>query len=193
MNLDFVPVPFYCEENVLRLCRSPGFPPPDAEAQSGGGAERCEAFAVFVSNARRSVALLEQKASNRPDGLVVWDYHVFAVSSGSGRALAWDFDTRLPLPCPLSAYLDAVFPTGAGEAFLPRFRLVPAADYTALLASDRSHMRDASGRFLAPPPPWPCPGAGRPNNLMRFVDMDDGFAGKLMGLEGMRELFQIGL
>jgi len=177
LNLAFVPVPYYCEENGWRLTLARDF----------------DGWAVFVSNAGRSVALLEQKASDRPDGLVIWDYHVFAVSAGDGPALVWDFDTRLPFPSPLGAYLDASFPTRAGEAFLPRFRLVPGAAYAALLASDRSHMKDASGRYIAPPPPWPCPGEGRPNNLMRLVDMEDPFAGEVLGIGEMRERFGVPL
>lgn len=68
------------------------------------------------------VPLFAQRASRRPDGLVVWDYHVFLVqhrmirdgdpggsggggaSAGGTGALVWDLDTMLPFPCPLEDY-----------------------------------------------------------------------------------------
>lgn len=34
--------------------------------------------------------------------------------------------------------------------------MVPALLFLAHFASDRSHMRDARGGWLQPPPPWPC-------------------------------------
>lgn len=36
------------------------------------------------------------------------------------------------------------------------YRVVPAELFLAHFTSDRSHMRDASGGWLQPPPPWPC-------------------------------------
>ena len=108
--LDYAP--FYCEENVWRLLARP-------ELQEE------PAWAVLVSNARREVVLLRQKAGRLGDGLIHWDYHVFAIASDPARGrLALDFDSELPFPCPLPRYLEETFPSGVQKAFAPRFRVM---------------------------------------------------------------------
>ena len=54
------------------------------------------------------------------------------------------------------------------------------ARYREVLATDRSHMLDASGHYRVPPPPWPAIGTG--TNLMRLVDLDDPIAGEIVAL-----------
>jgi protein N-terminal glutamine amidohydrolase len=150
---------FYCEENVWRLLARPEL-------------EELVSWAVIVSNESRNVTLLRQLSGRPVDGLVHWDYHVFAVATEpvAGR-VALDLDSELPFPCPLSRYLEDTFPEGVQRAFQPRFRVLKGSDYVAGLSSDRSHMRRADGSWLAPPPPWPAPGEGRPSLLMRWADM----------------------
>ena len=60
------------------------------------------------------------------------------------------------------------FPAGIVAPFKAQFRLIPADRYVKLLQTDRSHMRDAQGGWLSPPPPWSCIGQG--SNLMEIVD-----------------------
>jgi protein N-terminal glutamine amidohydrolase len=151
---------YYCEENVWRLLASPAL-------------VAMASWAVVVSNEKRDVVLLRQLSGRPVDGLVHWDYHVFAVAAEpvAGR-LAFDLDSELPFPCPLTRYLEDTFPAGVQRAYEPRFRVMKGGEYLAGLVSDRSHMRRPDGSYLAPPPPWPAPGAGsgRENTLQRWAD-----------------------
>ena len=160
--------PFYCEENVYHLCRQ------------GTGAD--DAYAVFISNARRQVALLGQRAGASPHSLVVWDYHVIALFREDGVWNAHDWDTTFGPCVSLNDYLYRTFPplSPAEQRFAPKFRVVPATDYLQHFASDRRHMRDANGGWLAPPPAWPPIGDG--SNLMDFVDMEKDFYGEVFSL-----------
>ena len=166
---------FYCEENVWRLLARPEL----SEAAT---------WAVIASNASREVILLRQLSGRPVDGLVHWDYHVFAVIAHPvmGR-LALDLDSELPFPCPAGRYLADTFPAGIQRAYVPRFRVIKGTDYVAGLVSDRSHMRRPDGSYLAPPPPWPAPGAGSgaPGILMDWIDMGHRFPGALYDLARM--------
>jgi len=152
---------YFCEENVWRLLSRPeyvGF----------------TSWAVIVSNAPRDVVLMRQVAGRPLDGLVHWDYHVFAVVTDSiaGR-LALDFDSELPFPSPLSRYLEDTFPHDVQRAYEPRFRVIRDSEYVSGLVSDRAHMRRADGSWVAPPPPWLAPGAGsgKPSDFMIWTDV----------------------
>jgi protein N-terminal glutamine amidohydrolase len=139
---------YYCEENVWRLLARPEF-------------AAMASWAVLVSNVSRDLVLLRQKSGRPLDGLVHWDYHVFAVLTDpvAGR-IALDLDSELPFPCALRRYLEDSFPEGVQRAFQPRFRVMQGGEYLKALVSDRSHMRRPDGSWLAPPPPWPAPGEG---------------------------------
>lgn len=154
---------FYCEENVWKLLGRPEL-------------REAAAWAVIVSNGRRDVVLMRQSAGRPVDGLLHWDYHVFAVAADPfGPKMAFDPDSQLPFPCPLRRYLADSFPSGVQRAFEPHFRVMKGGQYLAEFVTDRSHMRKPDGSWLAPPPPWPAPGydKGRPSLLMRWVDMTE--------------------
>jgi len=170
--------PCYCEENVWWLCQH----------ERVASLER---WVVFISNAERCCALFEQQAG-LAGGAVIWDYHVILLARGDDELQVWDLDSRLGLPCGLPDYLAQTFPLQqlGAEAFAPRFRVVEVVDFLASFATDRSHMREIDGRWLAPPPPWKAPGAaGQVPNLMRFVDMDDAIAGVVVDLPGLVRRF----
>jgi protein N-terminal glutamine amidohydrolase len=137
--------PYYCEENAWWLC---------AEPTLGAGPHRV----LFVLSRGGLCPLAAQRAAP-PGQLCWWDYHV-VVLDGSDRL--WDLDTRLGLPVPALTWLAGTFPLleRLPADMQPLFRVVPAADYRAHFASDRSHMRSPTGDWLHPPPPWPPIGAG---------------------------------
>lgn len=144
---DFLYHPFYCEENIWQLCQ---------DARFAGG----EAFVVFVSNADKSVAIWHQKLAKAHWLPVVFDYHVILLArSAFGRWEVWDLDTTLGLPHEAVDYFSRAFrPEGdIPQVYQPLFRLFPVAQFLATFSSDRSHMRDASGNWLKPPPDWNAP------------------------------------
>ncbi|KAH8117519.1 N-terminal glutamine amidase-domain-containing protein [Phellopilus nigrolimitatus] len=219
----------WCEENIYLLA-SAFLEDPIVRAS-------WHAYAIFISNPAKTVALWSQK--QRTD-VVVWDYHVVLMlkplanksSRGAGRPEAnadggpearepgepglapdrvrswvYDFDSRLPMPCPWEDYVAATFPytTAAAEdagwtvpdAYRSVFRVVRGEEYVERFASDRTHMLAAvpgPERYVSPPPAYACiQGAhaklnGISNNLMSaFVDMDAPGAGA--GGTGVGEVY----
>ncbi|KAF7972662.1 hypothetical protein HWV62_17346 [Athelia sp. TMB] len=156
----------YCEENVFLL----------AQRFAGEAAiERVfDIFAVFISNASKTVALWNQRLAASPGDVVVWDYHVVLLlrikakhldaynQPLRGQSAAWiyDFDSVVDSPSPWqSASVDQ---------------------------HDISTHAECHGKFAGPErphysplPPWPAiRGAGAradvATNLMStFVNMGD--------------------
>jgi protein N-terminal glutamine amidohydrolase len=163
--------PYYCEENVFHLARSPDLAGRPREV-------------VFISNDDRSCAIWYQRAAARPGWPILWDYHVVLLAGAPWEV--WDLDSTLGMPVPAAEYLRRSFRTGVPDELCPRFRVVGADAFEATFASDRSHMRLPGGRWRKTPPPWPPIGPpGEAPNLMRFVDMADTFAGEVLDLQGM--------
>ncbi|XP_071879847.1 uncharacterized protein [Anas platyrhynchos] len=139
----------YCEENVWKLCdyiRSRGERPVE------------EFYAVFISNERRMVPLWKQK-SGHGDEPVVWDYHVILLRVSSGEQnFTYDLDTELPFPCPFDMYSTEAFrlDDSLHPEFHRKIRMIRADLYLETFASDRSHMKDADGKWQKPPPSYPC-------------------------------------
>uniref|UniRef100_A0A8B9R223 Protein N-terminal glutamine amidohydrolase n=1 Tax=Anas platyrhynchos TaxID=8839 RepID=A0A8B9R223_ANAPL len=139
----------YCEENVWKLCdyiRSRGERPVE------------EFYAVFISNERRMVPLWKQK-SGHGDEPVVWDYHVILLRVSSGEQnFIYDLDTELPFPCPFDMYSTEAFrlDDSLHPEFHRKIRMIRADLYLETFASDRSHMKDADGKWQKPPPSYPC-------------------------------------
>lgn len=154
---DFDYAPYYCEENVRRLLAQPEL------------AAR-ETWTVAVFDPEGSVPMRRQRRGSGPEGLVCWDYHVFALTDDEGGSSILDFDTELGFSTPARDYLTAAFPLGADGAGGgrspgdrdchgrgPLFRVMPGAEYCRRLMSDRSHMLRPDGTWSAPPPSWPAP------------------------------------
>lgn len=154
-------VPFYCEENIWRLL---------------SGMKGRPSWAVLAFGLGATFAMLRQKAGRKGDGLVFWDYHVFALTSAyKDEPEILDFDTELGFKTRAEAYLDASF-SGIRELddYAPVFRVLDGAEYARRLFSDRSHMRAEDGSWLAPPPPWSTPGMHLPQQerwpLAQLID-----------------------
>ena len=158
--------PYFCEENVWQLLAAGDLPAPAA--------------ALFVTNADRSVAMWGQRAAHRDP--IVWDYHVVAWLPG--HRLVIDLDDRRQCGFWLADWLAHAFRRDVAEPLQPHFRSVPAAEFLARFASDRSHMLDAAGRPLQPFPSWPPPrGRDGGSNLARFLALDDPIAGEVLSRE----------
>ncbi|KAM9164856.1 protein N-terminal glutamine amidohydrolase isoform 2-T3 [Pangshura tecta] len=139
----------YCEENVWKLCEY---------LRSHDQYPLEEFYAVFISNERRMIPLWKQQ-SGCGDEPVIWDYHVILLHVASGdQNFIYDLDTVLPFPCPFDTYIEEAFKSD--DILLPGFRrkirLIRADLYLKTFASDRSHMKDASGHWQKPPPSYPC-------------------------------------
>jgi len=163
--------PYFCEENIWHLSGDSqvignGRPIPVEERQ-----------VVFISNARRGVAMGGQRAgAGKP---ILWDYHVVLLAGGQ----LWDPETTLGFPLDLGRWLRGSFLPRYPD-FAPRFRVIPAPTYLKRFGSDRSHMLGPDGLPKKPFPPWPRIGVGM--NLPQFIDMDRPFLGELVDLETFR-------
>lgn len=161
--------PFYCEENVFHLCSHPAL-----------AGRRCHA--AVISGAHEGFVMWRQRAARSPAAPLFWDYHVIVLAEEPWEV--WDLDTTLGSPCPAADYVAGSFRGGLPPELAPIFRVVPAGVFIATLASDRSHMRRADGRFERPPPPWPpVSPPERGSNLRRFTDMSRPFVGEVLSLD----------
>ncbi|XP_030494002.2 protein N-terminal glutamine amidohydrolase-like isoform X2 [Cannabis sativa] len=163
--------PFYCEENVYLLCKKLS---KDGIAEADGS----DLFVVFISNEKKQVPLWGQKASNRADGAVLWDYHVICVQSkkgGDSAPLVWDLDSSLPSPSPLATYVsETVRPSFSLFSEYQRFfRIVHAPIFLGDFASDRRHMKDSAGNWSADPPTYDPIVAqdGTVNNFNEYMEI----------------------
>lgn len=172
----------YCEENALNLSLKLDI------------IDR-NAFIAIVSNDLKQCPVWHQRAGRlgRP---VLWDYHVLLVARAEDRWAVYDLDSDLPFPCAFETYCSEAFrPDVSLDArFCQRFRVIPIADYAAVFASDRRHMRTADG-WNAPPPAYPpLRGIGAESDwtLGRLWDVSESDAetevdpryGRLMSLQG---------
>ncbi|KAL5810459.1 hypothetical protein ACOSQ4_027027 [Xanthoceras sorbifolium] len=149
---EFDHTPFYCEENVYLLCKK-------LCAKGVADADGSDLFVVFISNEKKQIPLWHQKASKRADGITLWDYHVVCIQrkrDGDSSCLVWDLDSSLPFPSPLASYVSETirpsFPVFS--EFQRFFRMVHAPIFLRFFASDRRHMKDPAGNWIAEPPSY---------------------------------------
>eukprot|EP00898_Chlorokybus_atmophyticus_P004547 jgi/Chlat1/5093/Chrsp33S05023 len=152
----------YCEENVYRLCER-------LAAAKIAREDLSDLLVVFISNQRQHIALWRQKAGKAADGgLCLWDYHVICVqTSVQHGALVWDLDTTLDFPVSIKEYQRQA---------LRLYRIVAAPSFRDAFASDRRHMRNRDGSWIAPPPPGDCirgRGAQSAHNLGDYIKMSN--------------------
>uniref|UniRef100_A0AAY5L7U2 Protein N-terminal glutamine amidohydrolase n=1 Tax=Esox lucius TaxID=8010 RepID=A0AAY5L7U2_ESOLU len=104
------------------------------------------------------------------------DYHVILLHQNKqGQSFIYDLDTVLPFPCPFDIYTKEAFRTDCGlrPAFWRKLRVIPAQTYLKRFSSDRSHMKDSSGKWRMPPPQYPCiTTTDSTMNLDDFISMD---------------------
>ncbi|BFZ04794.1 hypothetical protein BsWGS_07833 [Bradybaena similaris] len=157
----------YCEENVWKLC--------SLVKDSCPSSELLKCFCVFISNDSRQIPLWHQKASKKPDRLVLWDYHVIFVYHNCEDTLVYDLDTELGYPCALKEYAAACIGDEKilKDEYKRMFRVIQASEFLHTFASDRSHMLNDKNEWYSPPPEYPpiqCPNIS--NNIEEFISMD---------------------
>uniref|UniRef100_A0A8C5RKS5 Protein N-terminal glutamine amidohydrolase n=1 Tax=Laticauda laticaudata TaxID=8630 RepID=A0A8C5RKS5_LATLA len=155
----------YSEENIWKLCE---------HIRNKNQYPLEEFYAVFISNDRKMIPLWKQQAGCE-DQPVIWDYHVVLLHVSNGdQNFIYDLDTVLPFPCPFGTYIEEAFKSDSiiNTEFRRKVRLVRADMYLKTFASDRSHMKDASGNWLKTPPLYPCiETADCKMNLDDFISM----------------------
>ncbi|XP_027367120.1 protein N-terminal glutamine amidohydrolase [Abrus precatorius] len=162
--------PFYCEENVYLLCKK-------LSNDGIANAEGTDLFVVFISNEKKQIPLWNQKASNRADGVILWDYHVICIqiNQGGDSPLVWDLDSSLTFPSPLAAYVsETIRPSFQLFSDYNRlFRVVHAPVFLRSFASDRRHMKDSDGNWVQEPPPHEPIAAedGTVHNLNEYINI----------------------
>ncbi len=151
--------PFFCEENVWRLCARN-----DLEADFR--------WVLFITNPTKTCAFWRQRASEDPDQPVVWDYHAVAIASGEDGPVVWDLDCTFGAALPFDVWVRVSFPYlgRLPEDYDPYFLLHDVAKFVEEFASDRSHMIDEKGRPYHPFPEWDAIGDG--HNLDQWMDLD---------------------
>ncbi|KAM3338455.1 hypothetical protein P3S68_030541 [Capsicum galapagoense] len=126
-------------------------------------------FVIFISNEKKQkldgmlfrIPLWHQKASQRAEGVILWDYHVICVQKKrdeKSSSLVWDLDSSLPFPSPLGTYVaESIRPSIQIFSEFKRtkcsfIRVVHAPIFLRHFASDRRHMKDSAGNWIVEPP-----------------------------------------
>ncbi|CAL5422812.1 unnamed protein product [Camellia sinensis] len=168
--------PFYCRECILackKLCTS-----------GVADAEGSDLFVVFISNEKKQVPPWPQKASQRADGVILWDYHAICIQSSP---LVWDLDSSLPFPSPLASYVsETIRPSfQLFSEFQRFFRVVHAPIFLRSFASDRRHMKDSVGNWIAQPPAYEAIVAedGTVHSLNEYIEISTAGLAKDIGVD----------
>jgi len=167
---------FYCEENIWFLSQDLRL----ADAQRK---------VVIISNERKMCPLWEQRAGGLGN-MVFWDYHVILLCIWT-KWLVYDLDTLLGAPVDLNHYINRTFlrDETLEKQFQLNLRVIPADEYVRIFSSDRSHMRDRDGNWLAPPPPWPMILKPEGTDLMDLVEMKNRTPGIVMDMHDFTRHF----
>ena len=162
--------PYYCEENIWHLAQESCF-------------REQQVLVAMISGEGDYRRLWHQSQAPNAESPVYWDYHVILLVHDR-RWWVWDLDTTLGLPVLADQYFSATF-FGHGvdaENCDVTLRLIQAAYYVQNFSSDRSHMRDANGEWLAPPPAWSEIMTASKPNLIEWLDVNHDGPGRLLRL-----------
>ncbi|HEV3028414.1 MAG TPA: hypothetical protein VG457_12625 [Planctomycetota bacterium] len=160
--------PYFCEENIWHLATDEHVIGKDRPIPAS------DRRVVFISNARRWVAMRNQRAGG--PRTILWDYHVVLLAQGQ----VWDLESTLGFPIDLDRWIHGSFCPRYPD-FAPRFRVIDAPTYRNSFASDRSHMLGPGGLPRRPFPPWPRIGVGM--NLPKFIDLETPYVGQVVDLD----------
>lgn len=157
----------YCEENVWHLCANPVVP-------------ALEKKVIWVSSLQQVCPIWNQRSAASAGESVWWDYHVFLLARTSDSWQVWDLDSILGLPVDAAAYFAGSF--SRSTPIQPVFRVMDSGYYRRVFASDRSHMKQTDGSWLATPPAWPVIGAAA-TTFTQMLDMHSDVHGELLSLD----------
>ncbi|KAF5941015.1 hypothetical protein HYC85_022182, partial [Camellia sinensis] len=152
-------------------------------------AEGSDLFVVLISNEKKQVPLWHQKASQRTDGVILWDYHAICIQrkKGDSSPLVWDLDSSLPFPSPLASYVsETIRPSfQLFSEFQRFFRVVHAPIFLRSFASDRRHMKDSVGNWIAQPPAYEAIVAedGTVHSLNEYIEISTAGLAKDIGVD----------
>ncbi|KAL7194377.1 hypothetical protein ACSBR1_034730 [Camellia fascicularis] len=173
----------------------------NSSAQVGKLMQRDLIYLLFSSPMRRSrqgcaelmttlqVPLWHQKASQRADGVVLWDYHVICIQrkKGDSSPLVWDLDSSLPFPSPLASYVSETMRPSFQlfSEFQRFFRVVHAPIFLRSFASDRRHMKDSVGNWIAQPSAYEAIVAedGTVHSLNEYIEISTAGLSKDIGVD----------
>lgn len=141
----------YCEENTYKLIEKLY-----AEYDIDEGEDKTNVYAVFVSNPlKRTLVWMQRLSAEDLEQPVVWDYHVFAMTTSSNpeKKLIIDYDSVLSYPCSSTEYILKAFRPQLvlRPEYIQLFRVIPGREYLSKFSSDRSHMATSG----MPEPSWP--------------------------------------
>lgn len=203
----------YCEENVYRFLERAGMEHAAVlviSNRAGAVAMNAQRAGVAGGGSGGSSKGADRAGRGRT---IYWDYHVIVLARDSRGAQIYDADTSLPFPCPAQDYLAQSFPAaetaaagakgapvraaaaGSDElrllhASAPRFKCLSADFYLRYFHSDRRHMRQADGSYLAGPPQWPAIRPELGTMLPELTDMRHALYARPLALETLQRYLQ---
>jgi len=131
---------YYCEENIWKLCQLEFF-------------EDTAVQILFLLPSQANFIAVWQQQLAKAKQPVFWDYHVILLDKSNAQI--YDFDSLLPFPVDAKEYFSSSFAMDF-PAYLPQFKVFERKDFIERFSSDRSHMLDEQGNWMASPPVWPC-------------------------------------
>lgn len=165
---------YYCEENIWQL------------AKKYTEKNNYKSFVLFFSNPQKKVELWYQQSSGNILLPVTWDYHVVFLAQEESKVWkVYDLDTFLNFPVEASSYFNKTFPRTEEDYtkldIVPQVRVIKVKEYLTNFSSDRSHMKDQNGDFLAQPPTWDII-FKKENLLPSIIDFEQEILGKVYNL-----------
>lgn len=161
----------FCEENIWHLCQN----------------QELEGFSkkvLIISNAKRNCPFKFQKSING-DEVVWWNYHVVLLAENKDSSFVYDFDSTLRIPATAKEYFSRTFDFSSNEQVVdsPFFKVIDSVSYLDSFNSDRSHMKDSSGKWISDPPKWQIIGGGGELPLPELLDFTESSKHQIYSLD----------
>ena len=168
---------FFCEENIWHLCQNKEF-------------AKLQKFVLFISNIEKKCPFWFQKSNSKHEP-IWWDYHVTLAVNLSSWYI-YDLDTTLSFPVELENYVFYTFKglSRVGKDYFPNFKIIDAERYAKEFYSDRSHMKDKNGNWIADPPTWPLIVNSKELNIDDLFNFTHSSKHKIYTMKEMSDFFK---